>query len=337
MHPFFKNKYVRIVGFVLMALMLIFITLLFLLTSLNSARTGSGLYTGNYGEPTFKNSLSATDSAGSRMYQDEMADTSVYYPTTPTPQGYTSGLETHETTNYSVTGSTKAFDSVCATLEELKSDLGIHFKNLNTSLNNCSATFYVEEAKVAGVVSGLKQYQDLKLSRSTVSVTQHKKRIESQTAILEQQLVSTQKLLTEAEKDFADLTNFAKKSNDADAYAKAIKGKIDLIDTLTQRKIQFTSQLNNYYQQAADLNERLGVVEFSVNISRFDPIYPNENLRKWQNAWNELSDTFIETLIGLTAFFGVFLLWTARITVYLLVLLVIVRGLWKFVKLLWSK
>jgi len=108
-------------------------------------------------------------------------------------------------------------------------------------------------------------------------------------------------------------------------------------DTLTGRKINLTSQLNRLYQQTADLEEQIDVVQFDVTINRSHPIYPNQESQKWEMAWEELKDTYTDTLIGLTAFFGIFLLWTIRLAVYLLILIVVLRGLWKFAKLLLSK
>ncbi len=103
------------------------------------------------------------------------------------------------------------------------------------------------------------------------------------------------------------------------------------------RKINLTSQLNSIYQQATDLEERIGVVEFRVSISRSNPIAIDKYERAWDQAWKDLRDTANDTLIGITAFFGIFLLWTLRISLYLLVVLVIIRVTWKFAKLLWHK
>lgn len=198
-------------------------------------------------------------------------------------------------------------------------------------------TFYTENENLSSVIATLSQYKDIELSHNTISVTRHKQQIESQVSILRQQLASVERLINKTEVEFDEIASFAKTSNNPETYANAIKQKLLLLDSLTKRKISLNSQLDNYYQQANDLSERLGVVEFSLNITRLNPIYPNGTSRQWQRAWDDLSDTFTETLIGLTTLFGIFILRAIHILVYLLVSIVILRGLWKFVIVLWKK
>lgn len=140
-----------------------------------------------------------------------------------------------------------------------------------------------------------------------------------------------------AEAQLVNINNALATNVDASNLSIRVTESLRLIDELTQRKINLNSQLSNLYQQAADLEERLGVVEFSTNISRSNPIYPNEDSRAWEVAWDELSDAYRETLIALSATFLVFLLWTLRVIVYLLVVTIVLRILYRFGKLVVRK
>ena len=341
MPPVFQNKYVRFAGIVVVALLIIFATLI-LLSSLNQARglpeysSGFGSGSGNmFSVPA--GSLSAPDSYDGVRYAEDKSVAMPYYPPEPTPQGYTSGLEMYETTAYDVTGRTKQFDEFCDTLIVLKTDPNIHFKNLNTDTNHCYATLFAAEEKSASTLASLDKFKGVEVSRETVSVTRHKQQIENQTSIIRQQLTSVERALAAAETEFDEIASFAKSSQSARTYSEAIQEKIKLINTLTQQKIGLNGQLNNLYQQAADLQERMNVVAFNVNVSRLNPIYPNQTEQKWSNAWKEVKDQYTDTLIGITAFFSIFLMRALQVILYLLVIIVILRGLWKFAKQLWSR
>jgi chaperonin cofactor prefoldin len=262
-------------------------------------------------------------------------------PSIPQPNPATGGavsqLEAYETTRYDVRARTRAFDELCAALTVLKDRSEINFRQLNTSTNSCTATFYVPDSEAAAVAETLRGYSGVEIARTTNSVTRHRSQLQSQASIVRQQLASVERSLAVAETEFDEIAVFARDSNDAATLATAIREKLSLIDTLTQRKITLTSQLDRLLQQSADLEERLGVAEFQVNASRLFPIYANERAQQWQGAWDELSNTFTDTLIVLSATFGIFLLWLIRVVVYGAVVIVVVRLLWKFVRLIWRK
>jgi len=346
MHSFFQNKFVRfgLIGISGLAFVFIAIIILFIIQNSLTSSTGfSGgdtkFYgpTASMGAPSFSNSLSGRGA----MMQDSVSmmevDSTYYYPPVPTPGGYTSGLESYETSSYKVFARTKEFDALCGTLTTLKGDTKIHFKTLTSSTNNCYATFFVAEEKVGSVLTTLTSYRGVEVTRDTESVTRHKAQLESQTSIVQQQLTSVQRSLTAAETQFDEIAAFAKTSNSPETLAQAIREKLTMIDTLTQRKISLTDQLNNLYQQAADLNERLDVVQFDVNITRAIPLVTDKYERQWDQAWENLQDEFTSTLIGITASFGVFLLWMLRLGLYLLILIVVLRGFWKFANVVWMK
>jgi len=342
MQPFLQNKYVRFVGIIAIALITLFIILMFL-----GAMSGSSRNTGlSMGMPTeFGYGGGMMDAVAPAAYErmdsgvamQNMMDTDAYYPTpVPTPSGYTSNLEQYETTIYGISGQTRQFDELCNTLAALKADPDIHFKSINASTNNCYMNFYVAEVKVAGVLSTIEQFNGVEVNRNTTSVTRYKQNIQSQTNIIEQQLANVERALASAETEFDEITAFARTQNNAKAFSDSIREKLNLIDSLTQRKISLTSQLRQLYQQATDLDERIGVVEFSVSVTRLHPVYPNRWSKEWSTAWENLKTQANETLIGLTLTFGIFLLWMVRIALYLIVLIVLVRGLWKIGRMVWS-
>lgn len=339
MPSIFQNKYVRygIGGVIIIFATLIFVSLM--LATLNSSRsTGLEFSSGTSASPSANFAMrDGSDGMERVMEMSAVANDSVSYPyPEPTTNDYTADLESYETTTYNISGQTREFDSACSALRDIKERGDIHFKSLSEQTNRCSATFFTSEAEANNVLARLTSFSDIEYTRNTTSVTRHRQQLLSRTNILEQQLASAQKSLASAEVQFDELAEFARVQKDASALSEAIRYKLQNIDTLTQRVISLNSQLDNLYQQAADLEARLGVVEFSVYISRFDPIIVGEKAKEWQQAWNELEDQYTKTLIGLSAFFGIFLLWTVRITIYVLVVIIIIRLIWKFIKKLWK-
>lgn len=336
MPAFLQNKTVQIIGGIVVLLVVGFIALA-VLASLNTARNSIGFSS----DLAYVDSMPGIQASNKVGYAEtEMAayggDGIGYYPT-PTPNAdYTADLELYETTDYTIGGRIKRFDEACDTLAELKASDRYHFKYLNDSLNNCSATFFTELDEAGAAVAAFEAFNGVTVTRSTMSVTRHRQQIESRTTTVTAQLNSVERTLQEAETGLNEIVTFARENKNAKALSEAVRAKLELIDTLTQRKIQLTAQLDTLYQQAADLNERMDVAQFSVSLTRAYPLYPDKKARLWENAWRELDDTFTYTLIGLSANFGIFLLWTLRLAIYGLVLIVVLRALWKFVRLVWK-
>ncbi|MCA9359929.1 hypothetical protein KC850_02730 [Candidatus Kaiserbacteria bacterium] len=337
MPSFLHNKYIRFAGTGILILVGIFVVFV-VLASLNSARSTIGMSGDSLPYNTLSPSFSPPVEMNAYRANTEMAtDGLSYYPPQPNTGNYTADLENFETTTYNITGKTRQFDEVCAVIKNLKNDDEIHFKNLNESTNSCSSVFFVEENKSEEILSLINSYKGVEYLRRTSSVTRYKQQLQSQTDILQQQLGNVQKSLYTAETQLNNLTNFYLTSEDVGTLSKRVNESLQLIDQLTQRKININRQLDSLFQQSADLEARMGVVEFSVNINRSNPIYPNKNSNKWERAWGELNETFTDTLIGLTAFFGIFLLWVFRLTIYGIVLLIVMRAIWKLIKFLWTK
>ncbi len=342
MHPLLQNKFIRfgLAGAGLLIVIFVVLTLLFIINNARSTELSMNMGYATGAAPMFENSIGFGESLSMSADGDMMmkAVSSSYRPAPePVPDGYTAGLESYETTDYYINGRLKEFDNFCAEFTRLKADPNIHFKYLNESTNNCNATFYVAEERAEQTLSTLTTYKGIEFVRNTESVTRHRQQIQNQTSILEQQLASVSHSLATAEIQFDELADFARQSKDAAALSEAIRYKLQNIDNLTQRKINLTAQLNNLYQQSADLEERLNVVQFDVHVYRSNPINIGKYERQWEAAWEELKDQFTDTLIGLSAFFGIFLLWVFRIALYLIVLIVVLRAFWKFIKLLWRK
>jgi len=266
----------------------------------------------------------------------EMGQGGLIPPTVPTTGGYTQNLEQYETTDYQVSGRVKAFELFCDNLETLKADDRYDFRTLQSSLNNCRATFFTEERYAADVLTQFQQNEGVQTSRMTESVTRHREQIQSRSNIIQQQLNSVTSTLIEAEQAYNEIAAFARAERDTETYSEAITEKLRQVDQLTQRKISLTSQLDALAQQAADLNERIGVVQISVNVSRSYTLNPDKVAREWEQAWELLTDTWTNFGIWLTVYLGIFLLFVAQWSLYVIILLVLARFGYKLARRIWK-
>jgi len=332
MPSFLRHPAVKYIGGGIIGLFILAIVIAMVFGSLNASRS-TGFSADYISSPQglFKESAVTNRAITPEIAGDYGAPV---YPITPN-SGYVPNLEDFETTNYNLSGRLKDFNTACNALTTLKANDRFHFKSLSTNLNSCYATFYTEEAFAGEAIANL-QFNGVTVSRNTQSVTRHRENIASQASIIRQQLVSVENTLAEAELAYDEIAVFAREERDVSEYSQAIDAKLRQIDQLTNRKISLTSQLDSIAQQAADLEERIGVVEISVNYSRSFTLNPDKTSRAWEQAWETLSDTWTNFGIGLTAYFGVFLLYALQYGLYLLVLILLARFGWKVVRMIWK-
>lgn len=320
-------------GFVLIVLAFTMVVSLYSNTSLTSISYDS--YSSNQiapGVPMYDETTSR--GVGGGHASNEVALD--YYPSPiPPSTGYVPGLEEYETTDYTVHGRVRNLDEVCGMLGTLKTDESVHFRSFSESTNNCSATFYVHEDEAETTRAKLAEIPGIDISRVTESVTRRRSVLKDQTMILREQLTSVEQTLIEAERQYDEITDVARASSDASALTEAIRDKLSMVDMLTQRRIQLTSQLQNTEQQAMDLDERIGHVGFYVYLTRTYAIDTERTARQWEAAWQLLKEEFTAVLIGFSAYLGVFILRALQFAFYGLILIAFARFLWKIVRVIW--
>ncbi len=300
--------------------------------SLNKARD-NGISTNQVapGAPSMPSSMGRADVAMEEMaYDGDFAPMPI-----PDPSPYVPNLEQYETTDYTVSARTKDFDEACELVRTLKADNTIDFKRLDEQLNHCSATFYTSEERAQAVRERLAAIAGAEVTRSTVSVTRQREQLATESDVLRQQLTVVETTLADAERQYDEITEVARASNDASALTKAIRDKLSIIETLNQKRINLLSRLQHMNQQAADLEERIGVVAFNVSFTRSYPLDLDQKSRQWEAAWKELDAAVTTFLIGFSAYLGIFVLNVVQYAVYFLIIIVVVRFGWKLVRRLW--
>lgn len=338
-HPYVKWPLIGFAGFI--GLTILIAALLFIRTLFSGYGMLDGYSNNSFfkyttedmamAEPAFMGRSLATN----EMTIDVVED---YYepPYISEPTGTISTLEQYETTNYYMNGSIKSFDETCGMLEQMKAEERYIFKNLNSDLNYCSATFFAAPEAVDSAIALFSNIAGVTISRNTQSVSKHREQLLSQQDIITEQLSVVTATLTEAKTAYDDIALFARQSGDAIAYSTAIDTKLRQIEQLSQRQINLTSQLDRIAQQSADLQEHIGMVEISASFSRAYQIDTGRDTYAWAEAWQQLKDAWTQTGIGFTAYVGIFILYAIQAVFYFFIILLVARFGWKGIKRVWK-
>ncbi len=277
----------------------------------------------------------ATQEAADESYRAGKVSIS---PTMPAPmQPYVPNLEAYETTDYRATALTNAFDPACGLLREMKADSAIHYRSFSEDLNHCSAVFFVDEGQANNVRDRLSGIENIVIERSTVSVTRAREDILDQVDVLRAQLAHTEATLATVTRQYEDIVKLAYQEGEPTALNRAIQSQYEILDQLNQRRLNEANQLRWLLQQSTDLEERIGKVQFSVDVRRTTEIAPDRFDRAWAGAFEDLKDNFIQTLISLTIGLGMFALWLVQLVVYGGLLLLIGRFLYRFLRRNWQR
>lgn len=255
--------------------------------------------------------------------------------TMPAPlptQPYVPDLEAYETTDYRVHARTSDFDAACSLLGELKRDTSIHFRALNESLNHCSANFFVDANRANEVRDRLSGIDGVVVERSTESVTRTREDILDQVDVLRDQLAHTEATLATVTAQYKTITELAYQEGEPAVLNRTVQSQFEMLDSLNQRRLWQATQLKSLLQQSADLEERIGKEMFSVSFERASTVEPKKYARAWSEAFKDLKDYFVMTLIGLTAHLGIFALFTLKVLVYGFLLLILARVLYHYLR-----
>jgi hypothetical protein len=78
------------------------------------------------------------------------------------------------------------------------------------------------------------------------------------------------------------------------------------------------------------------VVQINVNVDRSYTLNPDKVAREWEQAWELLTDTWTNFGIWLTVYLGIFLLFVAQWSLYVIILLVLARFGYKLARRIWK-
>jgi len=268
-----------------------------------------------------------------------VADTGIVSPEPPYPQPGDIGgdAEDFETTEYSARFEPRNAKSICHEIAQLKPKPYVVFAYTNDQDKGCDYTFKVELDHVDEVLTLIKSLDPKDFFESTYTIKQQIDYIESEKDILQKKLETINTTLTAAITAYDEITALAQRSLDAESLASVITSKLDTVERLTREKITISAQLNQIEKQRAQKQDRMKYTSFSVSVYE-SPFFDGEQLvDSWKMNIREFFVSVNETLQSLTIGFVAFLFMLAWYVLYALVLLVVAKYGWRFIKSFWKK
>ncbi len=288
--------------------------------------------------PSFYGGVSMGEVAMDSQKGMPIADLS-YRNIAPMPSQTTIGntAEDFEVTDYSAVIETRDKAEVCSQIANLKSLKHVIFENAQESDRNCNYTFKVEHARAGEILAVIKDLDPRDLSENTRTIKNQIDDFTSQTEILEKKRASIDETLKNALTAYDQITALAVKTQDASSLAKIIDSKVQLIERMTQERININQQLDYLTRAKTEQMDRLEYTYFNVSV------YENKYLdgKNIKDSWQAAVKNFVFTvnkaiqdasinLIGL-----LFVL--IPYFIYALIVLVAAKYGWRLITYIWKK
>lgn len=254
-------------------------------------------------------------------------------------EGYAVGsdLEEFEVIEYNAYIETGRLENTCEKVKALKSEDYVIFENSNEGDSYCSYTFKVKKDRTEEILAFIKDLKPENLDVNTESIKRQIQDFTNEEEILTKRLSQIEETLEDAQEAYDEVTDLATRSRDVETLAKIINDKINLIERLTNERLNTLSNLDRLSQLKADQLDQLDYTFFTVSIS--ETLIVNWEIIKdsWQWELENFVNEFNGLLQGISLkllSFGAKLL---QIVIYLLIALFVAKYGWRFVKFVWKK
>lgn len=245
--------------------------------------------------------------------------------------------EAFEVTQYYANIETRRLNETCSAITALKPREDVIFENANEYDQGCNYTFKVKKDKVEEILAIVKNLNPRELNDNTYTIKNLVDDYTSQIDILKNKLASIDDTMDKSVSAYDQVTALATRTQDVESLAKIIDSKINIIERLTQERININSQLESIERAKAEQLDRLEYTYFSVNIfeSKF------VDMKNLKDSWKSAIKTFVRDINiifqDITVGLVTLLFLALQYAIYLLILLFVAKYGWQLVKYIWNK
>ncbi len=301
-------------------------------------------YDGGYGYASAK-AVSAPGVAYSEMggvatlsSRNVMAITNINPSVPPNPgSGAGGNAEDYEVTDYNATIETRKLDETCAAFTELKAKDYVVFENSNKYDTGCSYSFKVEHAHVQEVLAWVKDLDPRYLNENSYTIKKQVDDYTSEEDILKKKLAEIDDTLRSATAAYDQVTRLATQTQDASSLAQIIQSRIQIIQQLTQEKLNVSAQLERLSRAKADSLDHLDYTYFNVNVSESKYINGDAIKDSWKQSLRDVVHVINGAVQGVTINLIALFFLVLQYALYGLILLVIAKYGWMYAVKIWKK
>lgn len=328
------SNVLKIAGLVIIAIIIIALAFRLIGSSVNSWSSNSGIKITTQNSPDY-DTLKMYESSEYGV-DSGVADLSIRN-ITPNPISTGDDAEEFEITQYNSLIETQNLEKTCGEIAILKSRDDVIFENSNEYEKSCSYNFKVKKDSVAEILSIIEDLNPKELNANTYTIKNVINDYTNEVEILEKKMSSIEETLANAVSAYDDITQLATQTKDVESLAKIIDSKIQIIERLTQEKINITTQLDRLSRSKAEQLDRLDYTYFNVYVLE-NKFIDGQNLK---DSWKTAIKSFVRDINGIiqdvTINLVALLLLALQYIIYAFIILIIAKYCWKIAKNIWKK
>lgn len=257
----------------------------------------------------------------------------------PVPEpSYSSGddAENYEVKSYSASIKSRNLEKTCSVIAGLKSRTEVIFETSNQNEENCYYRFKVKKDAEKEIVALLNTLKPEDLNENIQTIKGTLEAYDKQLEILEKKLASIEETLKNAQSAYDDVADLAAKKQDVESLAMIIDNKLNLIDKMTNERLNIKEQIDRYIQNKADQLERLNYSFFDVNIYK-DKIFDWKQIKdSWKYELKAFVRNFNEVLQGVSVNLVTYMIRFVQVAIYFFISLFLLKAVWTATKRVWK-
>lgn len=253
-------------------------------------------------------------------------------------QGSTgSTAEQFESTSYRAAIETRKLAETCGVIAGLKPRDYVIFENASETDTSCGYFFKVARSKAGEILEIVKALDPKDLIEDTSTIKRQIDDLADETEILKKRLKTIEDTLDDAVKAYDDITRVAVQARDAESLAKIIDGKLQIVNRLTNERLDVSEQLDRLSRAKTVQLDRLEFTYFSVHIVEKKYIDWKDIRSSWQSAVRNFFSDLNEVVLNITVNLAAFVFLILQFCVYFLVVLIVAKYGWRFTKNVWRQ
>lgn len=258
------------------------------------------------------------------------------YPPIPEP-GFSTGddAEDYEVKTFNATIKTRKLDETCSQISALKKREDVIFETANVGEESCNFRFKVKKAAEAEIVAFVENLKPENFNENVQSIKRTIESFDKQLEILENKLESVEDTLEKSKIAYDEVAVLATRKSDVETLAKVIDDKLNLINRLTNERIQVKQQIDRYLQNKADSLDKLNFSFFNINVFK-DLIFDWKQIKdSWRFEMKAFVQNFNDVVQGISLSLVTYFVRFLQVALYFFLSVFLLKFVWVATKRIW--